>query len=213
MSEDGPSHEHHDFEWDDVYSGDTSDYAAPDPWFLTQVDSLPVGRALDVGCGAGGLVSALVERGWQTTGIDVAKTAIAAATAVLDERGLEATLVVADGTEWIPPERYDLVTNSFALPTTKDERAAVFRMMREALAPGGTLLLKEHDAVMTRLPHFAPYDLVTVEELRAAFADFHVVRAATEEYDAEVQYRSDPEVPERWVAALVQARKGSEVAR
>jgi 2-polyprenyl-3-methyl-5-hydroxy-6-metoxy-1,4-benzoquinol methylase len=44
------------------------------------------GTILDVGCGAGGLLSLAVERGWNAVGIDINRGAVAAAR----ERGLEA---------------------------------------------------------------------------------------------------------------------------
>jgi len=207
MGADGEEKQTPPFEWNDVYTGSASDYTAPDPWFLDVARGLAKARALDLGCGAGGLVGALAQRGWEVTGVDIASRAIDAASQVLAERGLEATLEVADATGWQASSQYELVTSSYALPTCPDERASVFRAMREALAPGGVLLLKEHDTSMQRLPHFAAYDLPSVDEVRAAFEGFELVRADVEEYEVDPAYRSDPEVSELWKAVVLHARK------
>lgn len=207
MGEHGQDEHDHTFEWNDIYTGSASDYEAPDPWFVERAAELPSARALDVGCGAGGLVCALAERGWKVTGVDIAPNAIDAATAALEERGLKASLEVADATGWRPSSQYELVTNSFALPTSAEERAPVLAAIRDALVPGGVVLLKEHDTSMQRLPHFAAYDLPSLDELRAAFEGFELVQAEVEEYEADPRYRSNPEVAERWHAVVVHARK------
>ena len=67
------------FDWNEAYSGDASDYAEPDSGLIEIIDGLRPGRALDIGCGAGGLVVALAERKWQVTGVDIAAKAIEAA--------------------------------------------------------------------------------------------------------------------------------------
>ena len=91
-----PSQETYEFEWNDNYTGHTTDYEPPDPLLLQLVDGLTPGTALDVGCGAGGLVIALAERGWHVTGVDIAPNAIQSAKASLHKRNLAAELHVAD---------------------------------------------------------------------------------------------------------------------
>ncbi len=208
--------DHHDqrdnqeppFDWNDVYAGSASDYEAPDPWFVERAEELPKARALDLGCGAGGLVCALAERGWKVTGVDIAANAIDATKAALRERGLQATLEVADATGWRPSSQYELVTNSYALPTSAEERVPVFAAIRDGLAPGGVVLMKEHDTSMQRFSHFAAYDLPSLDELRAAFEGFELVRAEVEEYEADPRYRCNPEKKEeRWHAVVLHARK------
>jgi trans-aconitate methyltransferase len=190
-------------EWNDLYSGRSSDYEAPDADLLAIAEELQPGRALDVGCGAGGLVLALAERGWEVAGVDIAERAIAAARQVLRDRGAEAELVVADAASWQPPGRYDLITSSFAMPEGA-ERTATLRMMRDALAPGGLVAVKEFDATMTRHGHFAGFDLVTVEELRGAFAGLEIERA--EIVPTPVHEHAGDGFTEDWTAALFRAR-------
>ena len=104
----------HDFDWNELYAGDKRDYMPPDPLMVELIEALEPGHALDVGCGAGGLLAAMAERGWVISGIDVAANAIEAARRVLGQRGADATLEVADAATWRPPRTYDLVTNCFA---------------------------------------------------------------------------------------------------
>ena len=161
-------------------------------------------RALDVGCGAGGLVLALAELGWQVTGIDIAGKAITAARRVLEDHGAEAELSTADATKWQPPGQYDLITSSFAMPEG-EERSAVLRMIRSALAPGGVVAIKEFDPSMSRHSHFAGFDFVTIDELTAAFDGFEVERA--EVVSTPVHEHAEGSASEDWTAVLFIARR------
>ena len=111
--------DHDPFDWNQSYSGDVTDYAEPDSEMLDIIDGLRPGRALDIGCGAGGLVVALSQRGWRVTGIDIAAKAIEAARKIVQAQGIDADLHVSDATTWKPAGHYDLITNSFALPGNK----------------------------------------------------------------------------------------------
>lgn len=194
------------FDWNEAYSGDASDYAEPDSGLIEIIDGLRPGRALDIGCGAGGLVVALAERKWQVTGVDIAAKAIEAARKVVQERGVNAKLHVADATRWKPIRSYDLIVSSFALPESKAGRALVYRMIRGAIAPGGTVLLKDFDATMTRVKFFTALDLVTVEEFTAGFDGLNISRAAVVETPVHDHRTGKGQPDERWTAALLQAQ-------
>lgn len=193
------------FEWNDIYEGTSADYRAPDPHLLSIIEGIAPGRALDVGCGAGGLAVALAKRGWTVTGIDIAPNAIAAATAVAAEHGVRASFEVADASSWTPDGTFDLIVSCFALPDDRAARRPAFAMMRDALAVGGTVLLQDFDAAMARMPHFAPFELVTLEELRLAFDGFDVIRSEIVETPA----HSSAEDSGPWTAALFRAVKPS----
>ncbi len=190
-------------EWNEIYTGEAADFEAADPDLLEIVTELPPARALDVGCGAGGLVVAMAELGWRVTGIDIAERAITAARKVLGERGLEATLLAADATVWQPPEKYDLVISSFAMPEG-DERSAVLNMIRSALAPGGVVAIKEFDQSMCRYSHFAGFDFLTVDELTSAFDGFEIERA--EVVSTPVHEHAQESGDQAWTAILFRAR-------
>ena len=202
------NHAHgHEFEWNDIYTGKATDYLEPDSELVEIIDGLKPGRALDLGCGSGGLVVALLERGWEVTGVDVAPKAIEAARRVLDARGLHAELYVADAANWQPADRFDLITNSFALPTKQADQAKVFRTTREALAPGGAVLIKDFDASMKRHKAFARYHCPTVEELRAAFEGLDILRAEVVETPVHDHGQGGDSSDGPWTAALLLARR------
>ena len=208
--------DHDHFDWNQSYSGSVTDYAEPDSAMVDIIDGLTPGWALDIGCGAGGLVVALAQRGWQVTGIDIATKAIEAARKITQTKGVDAELFVADATTWKPNGTFDLITSSFALPGSKSGRASVFESMRESLAPGGTVLLKDFDSAMNRTGFFAGFDLVTVEELTAAFDGLDIIRTEivdtpTHDHGSKRRHPDDygskgRQPRERWTAALLQAR-------
>ena len=198
---------HPPFDWNQSYSGDASDYAEPDPAMLDIIDTLEPGKALDIGCGAGGLVVALSQRGWQVTGIDIAEKAIEAAREIIHLRGVDADLRLADATTWKPTSLYDLITSSFALPGSEADRASVYHWIRHALAPGGTVLLKDFDSTMTRLEFLADEDLVTVDEFTEAFSGLHIIRAEVVETPLHDHADASQHGEGPWTAALLQARR------
>lgn len=192
------------FDWNDIYTGEADDVQEPDAQLLEIITGLDSGRALDVGCGAGGTVAALAQRGWQVTGVDIAPRAIEAARKVVAARGLEAELQVAHSARLELKQRYDLVLCSFALPTTREEQHTFYRLASQALTPGGTILIKDFDASMKRVEAFAPFHCPTVDELRDAFADLEIVRCELVETD---RHGDEDDDDQPWTAALLQARR------
>ncbi|MDI9887087.1 methyltransferase domain-containing protein [Streptomyces sp. HNM0645] len=97
-----PAAPHTDFDWDDVYRGEGSDTAAPDPYLPAPAESLAPGRALDLGCGTGG--DALTEHGRHVTGVDASPRAIAGTRATACACGLDdrIELAIVDSATWRP---------------------------------------------------------------------------------------------------------------
>ncbi len=106
---------------------------------------LAPGAALDLGCGEGGDVLWLAERGWRATGIDAAEPALERARVEAERRGLaeHARFVEADLAAWEPEGSWDLVTCHY-LHEAADLRAAVLAAAVSAVAPGGTLVVVGH---------------------------------------------------------------------
>ncbi len=103
-------------------------------------DRLPArGRVLDVGCGAGGLMKPLVDRGWSALGVDPDRDAVAYGSEVL---GLE---LVAQAAEELDVEEasFDLIIITGSLEHVYDPNAVLERC-RRAAAPGSLLLLEGH---------------------------------------------------------------------
>ncbi|GAA1315465.1 class I SAM-dependent methyltransferase [Leucobacter albus] len=118
------------------------------------VASLTPGRSLDLGCGEGGDVLWLAERGWEATGIDLSQTAIERARAEAEARGVSATFIDADLARWADQpagvdgsERpFELVTASFLQSPAQLPRGPVLRAAAGRVAPGGTLAIIAHAA-------------------------------------------------------------------
>lgn len=116
------------------------------------VADLEPGRSLDLGCGEGGDVLWLAERGWQATGYDLSSTAITRATAAAQARGLaegRANFEAQDLSEWAASDvkqQFDLVTASFLQSPVELPRAEILRAAAKRVAPGGSLVIVAHAA-------------------------------------------------------------------
>jgi thioredoxin reductase/SAM-dependent methyltransferase len=124
-----------------LWSGRANDF------LVEEAADLPPGRALDAGAGEGADALWLAERGWQVTALDLSQVALDRGAQAAEERGL------GDRVRWRqadlaeePPEAgaYDLVTSAFLHPPA-DVREKVLRGLADAVAPGGTLLVVNHD--------------------------------------------------------------------
>lgn len=114
------------------------------PYLLAETTLLPVGTALDAGCGTGTEALWLTEQGWQVTGADISATALAAAAESADATGLAGQVewVETDLARWNPARRWDLVVTSYAHPDTG--QLAFYQRIASWVAPGGTLLIVGH---------------------------------------------------------------------
>lgn len=114
------------------------------PYLPAEMAHLPVGTALDAGCGTGTEALWLAEQGWHVTGADVSATALAgaadrSATAGLDDR---MEWVETDLARWEPDGAWDLVVTSYAHADIG--QLAFYRRIAPWVAPGGTLLIIGH---------------------------------------------------------------------
>lgn len=142
--------------WEERYSGAEKIWSgSPNAQLVAEVSGLTPGTALDVGCGEGGDVIWLAERGWRVTGADFAANGLARAARHAGEAG------VADRTDWWQVDArtfaadgrsYDLVT-AFFLHPPDGAMVEVTRRLCEAVAAGGHLLVVGHapSAVFTQL--------------------------------------------------------------
>jgi 2-polyprenyl-3-methyl-5-hydroxy-6-metoxy-1,4-benzoquinol methylase len=142
--------------WDERYSGEEKIWSGnPNEQLVAEVSALPVGTALDVGCGEGGDVIWLAGRGWTVTGADFSSNGLARAARHAREAGVTAQ------TDWWQVDArafaaggrsYDLVTTHFLHPPDGG-MVDVTRRLSEAVGPGGHLLVVGHapSAVFTHL--------------------------------------------------------------
>lgn len=111
----------------------------PNPAVIEAVSALPPGTALDVACGTGRHALWLAERGWQVTGLDFSRNALAVAAGESRRRALPVRWVLGDARVWTPPDDgYDLVTMAFVHLPSVLSRAARW------LRPGGRLVVVGH---------------------------------------------------------------------
>jgi len=141
------------FDWNEAYTGQGArDLEAPDSRILTMVEALTPGRALDLGCGAGGLAIELADRGWQVIGVDIAENAIESARKNAEQRAVRVDFAVGDISSWDPEGAFDLITNCFALPGSPEERRCALGRAANALVPGGTLVVAEWEGSTVDYP-------------------------------------------------------------
>lgn len=139
-------------------------YAPSTDALLAELDIEPA-RVADLGCGPGATTARLVR--WfpsaTITGIEASPSFIAAATA----RVASAQFVVADVTAPLPRAPFDLVYARFLLAHLPDIGAAL-HVWRDALAPGGALVLEETRMIATDDPDFARYEALVRDRVDGA---------------------------------------------
>jgi hypothetical protein len=100
------------------------------------------GKALDIGCGSGTDSVFLASQGWDVTSLDFVPKALELTQQRAEQQGLSITPVVADITNWKPPQQYDLVLDHGLLHNMDPVRYAAYReCVLSALAPAGEFVL------------------------------------------------------------------------
>ena len=115
----------------------------PPPEVVETVSSLPVGRALDLGCGPGRASIYMAALGWQVDGVDFIPKAIEMARAAAKQAGVSPRFHLASVT------KLDFLTGpyDFALDVgcchalDDDEFQTYHRALKRILRPGGRYLL------------------------------------------------------------------------
>lgn len=125
--------------WSATYDGANPAISMEEPVVHAIVDALPVGRALDAGCGTGRHAARLAARGWDVVGVDATPEMLAVARAkapeVRFEEGDLLDLPVPDGS-------VDLALCSLAISHVADIDAAYASLAR-TVRPGGTVVVAD----------------------------------------------------------------------
>jgi SAM-dependent methyltransferase len=116
----------------------------PNEFLKAQAHLLPAsGAVLSVADGEGRNGVWLAGRGLDVLAIDWSPSALAKALALAGQRGVTLRTQQADIVRWEwPVEQFDVVAGIFFQFLTPDERHQVFARMRDALRPGGLLLIE-----------------------------------------------------------------------
>ncbi|ODR09921.1 SAM-dependent methyltransferase [Mycolicibacillus koreensis] len=131
-------------DWDEEYRAEEAppwNIGAPQPEFAALIDAEGTvrGEVLDAGCGHAELALALAARGHTVVGIDLSPTAITAATAAAEARGLtNATFEATDVSSLVGYDgRFTTIFDSGLLHALPDERREPYlQAMHRAAAPG-----------------------------------------------------------------------------
>jgi SAM-dependent methyltransferase len=162
-------------DWDQRYADAERVWSGrPNGALVVEVESLPPGRALDVGCGEGADAVWLALRGWDVTALDVSRVALDRARTAAEQAGATVTWLHTGLLDAVVPTRsFDLVSAQYpALLRTPDNDAE--RALLTAVAPGGTLLVVHHadiDAEHARARGFDPADYVGPADVAALLDD------------------------------------------
>lgn len=110
--------------------------------FRMMAQRLKSGSVLDVGCGAGGFVSWLLERRIDAHGIDLSAATVRVAQRFLERRALDNSRISCDsaGSLVAKGSRFDNVVSMDCLEHIENDRAAITELV-SLLAPGGRLLI------------------------------------------------------------------------
>jgi SAM-dependent methyltransferase len=146
-------------DWNARYAGSELLWTAePNRRFVSEVEALDPGRALELACGEGRNTVWLAERGWRVTGVDFSEVALAKAVQLAASRDVEVEWVLADVLEYAPARgAFDLVAVLY-LHLPHGQLARVLRSVRDALAPEGTLVVLGHDTTNLTDGHGGPRD-------------------------------------------------------
>ena len=88
--------------------------------------------------------------------------------------GVEVTFETADVRSWTPPQTYDFVVSTYALPPAGKGREHALAVATRAVAPGGTILIAEFDVSLAATGWMAAENLASLDELTTAVAGFDI---------------------------------------
>jgi SAM-dependent methyltransferase len=175
--------------WQDRYT--IPDYLfgkAPNYFLASCKPLLPKsGNALAVADGESRNGVWLAEQGLDVTAIDFSEAAQGKAAALAKERGVAIKLIHADVHAWDYPETaFDVVVEIFTQFSTPAERPRKWAGMRQALKPGGLLILQGYTPKQLDYRTGGPTEierLYTRSMLEKAFGDFRDIKFTEEELE------------------------------
>lgn len=142
--------------WNNLYSEKEQIWSGePNKTLVSLIEHHQPTTVLDLGCGEGGDVLWLVQRGWQATGIDISDVAVNRARQAAEHAGVQAEFVAADLSDLRTDKTFDLIISSF-MQSHFDEldRLGIFREALGCLNVGGELVSVSHAS----MPSFVKAD-------------------------------------------------------
>jgi thioredoxin reductase/2-polyprenyl-3-methyl-5-hydroxy-6-metoxy-1,4-benzoquinol methylase len=160
--------------WEEFYGGDRQPWTGrPNQALVGELADrpTPVGRALDLGCGAGADAIWLAEQGWDVTGLDISAAALEQAAVAARAAGVadRVTWLRHDLADGLPDGEWDLVAAAYLHSPVELQREKVLRLAAAAVAPGGTLIVIGHQGHPSLQPHpAAPVSFPSAENVLAS---------------------------------------------
>jgi cyclopropane fatty-acyl-phospholipid synthase-like methyltransferase len=163
--------------------------SAPNAFLKSQAHLLRPGqKALTLADGEGRNGVWLAEQGLDVLAVDFSPTALEKSRKLAAERGVALRTEQADLAAWNwPREEFDVVVGIFFQFATPEQRPAFFAGIKQALKPGGLLLMQNYRAEQLKYRTGGPSDverLYTRALLQEAFGDFSALEI--KEYDGMV---------------------------
>ena len=177
--------------WDDRYASEDYFFGTEPNEFLVSQRLLlkPDMSCLAVADGEGRNGVWLAEQGLDVLSIDAAAAAQDKARRLAEARGVSLRLELADLSAWVfPAAAFDVVAAIFIQFAGPDLRARLFAGMKQALRPGGLLLLEGYRPEQLGYGTGGPpliENLYTEAMLRDAFGDLEILELSA--YDAVIE--------------------------
>jgi SAM-dependent methyltransferase len=176
--------------WDDRYATDSYLFGKTPAAFLTrEAACIPDGaRVLCVADGEGRNSVYLAGLGHGVTAFDPSPNAVAKAQTLAAEAGVDVDFNVATLDDWDWSQPFDVLAAIFIQFLGPADRARVFATFRDALPPGGLLLLHGYAPRQVGYGTGGPpvaENMYTLPMLEAAFAGWDIVHSA--DYDAVIE--------------------------
>lgn len=161
--------------WNDRFRGKAYLYGtAPNRFVRQEAARLPEGGdVLELGAGEGRNAVFLAEQGFDVTAVDYAEEGLQKLKALADARGVTVATIRADVTMWAPERAWDGGVITF-LHLSSDERPRLYRLVQQALRPGGVLVAEwfRPEQITKEYESGGPPSLelmITADELRTHF--------------------------------------------
>lgn len=167
--------------WDGHYAESHYIFGTEPNVFLASQKALlrPGQRALAVADGEGRNGVWLAQQGLQVVSVDFSAPAVEKAKRLAAERGVQVEFHVADVMEWEwPQQAFDIVAAIFIQFAPPRERAILFQRIKDALRPGGHLILQGYTPKQLEYRTGGPSaaeNMYTEDLLRQAFADMDIL--------------------------------------
>ena len=158
----------------------------PNHFLAVYADLLPqTAQVLAVADGEGRNGVWLARQGLTVTSLDFSPVAQGKAKALAARYGVDVKFEQGDVHTWAyPVQGFDIVAEIFAQFSMPDDRARKWAAMRDALRPGGLMIIQGYTPRQLTYATGGPKlleQLYTEDLLRAAFGDYALVRLAIEE--------------------------------